>query len=250
MAMPSNPSDSDAPDRPAELSATDRRVRYRKARVQARAEIPIPESSFAVHPGDDLDAKGALIARAIDNTLAQHAYAVEAIVAYLDRTHPALHNKPIVIAGFSAGALVTPTVTARLQDRFDDRPLAMILVGGAGDLFTTAIESSLTHAGLELTPAQGDAPDAEMIAQIAAAYRTHARLDPLTLAPLLADIPAYFLLGSRDTMVPYARGKRLASMFPSARIDTLLLGHEALFLTLPLKQRSIVRWIERALETE
>lgn len=76
------------------------------------------------------------------------------------------------------------------------------------------------------------------------------QLEPLTLAPALSQSPTDIPIGSRDTMVPCAQSRLLAQSVPHARVDTRPVGHEALFITPPLKQTSIVRFIERALEID
>lgn len=82
----------------------------RQAQAQAAAEIPRPPTGFepASYRDEDLRAAADRIASAVDETVAENAYAAQAALAYVDKRFPQLADKPVVVLGFSAGALLSP----------------------------------------------------------------------------------------------------------------------------------------------
>lgn len=179
---------------------------------QAYEEFPSIESGFQIYPDTDLESLGNQIAQAADDMIAEHAYAVEALVRATDELHPLLTNKPIVVLGYSAGALVSPAVAARLQLAFPNRPIRLILIGGGGDLLSTVVESSFGSGLLRLKPKNGPEPTSDQIDELKESYLANSRLDPLVLAPAIRDVPTLHLYASKDTMVPTA----VAKMFNAA----------------------------------
>ncbi|MCB9846099.1 MAG: prolyl oligopeptidase family serine peptidase [Phycisphaeraceae bacterium] len=213
---------------------------YEQALGAAVEETPIPDSDFLWHVGDDAGAKGEMIARAVDVTLSQNAYAAEAAIDYVDAHRPDLAGRPVVIAGFSAGALAAPAAAARLGDRVK----AMILVGGGADLLTIASTSNLTTGGLDLTP-DGSRLAPEAMAALVESYRVHVQLDPYALAPGMT-VPTLLILGMFDSSVPVATANILADRLEGEQRIDLPVDHKPLFLMLPLIKGRIAEWVRAA----
>src|SRR5690606_23625006 len=124
-----------------------------KATRQVEQEIPLPPSGFEPASGSDEDVDDAArrIAAAVDEVLAENAYAAEAALEYLDRRRPDLAGLPVAVIGFSAGALAAPTAAARLGERVS----GVVLIGGGADIFRISQRNSLTRGGIELRGENG-----------------------------------------------------------------------------------------------
>lgn len=210
---------------------------------QAAEEIPMPDMGFEIRDGVDLDALGAVIAEYVDEHIADHAYATEAAIRYLDDTLPELADKPIVIIGFSAGSLAAPTVAARVRELFGDRLRAVVLVGSGAPIFDVAHLSSLTDGGLTLTPEGGPEPTDEQVAELRAAYLRHARLDPWTTSAAIRDLPVLHVYANDDTIVPSVAARTLNERLGDPDRLVYSGGHLGLFYFLPKQRERISRWI-------
>ena len=202
-----------------------------------------PKTGFEVFPDTDLKAHGQMIARMVDERLAEHAYAAQALIEESDRTFPDLAAKPIVVMGFSAGSLVTPAIAQRLREAFPDRQVAIVMVGGGGDLLSASIGSTFTDGGIHLEPRDGPEPTQEQLAELVTHYRAASKLDPLTLAPVIRDLPTLHLYATRDTVVPTSTARAFNATH--GRIDQLVhpLNHDTLFLFLPGEAGKIKSWL-------
>jgi len=185
------------------------RVFIREIDKQVDEELPALENGFQIYPDTDLEELGRVIAKIVDDKIAEHAYAAEAIVWASDERFPALADKPIVVLGYSAGSLVAPGVVARLKAVYPDRPIRLILVGSGGDLLTISTQSTFGYGILRLTPKAGPEPTDEQIETLKAAYLSATRLDPLVLMPTIRDVPVLHLYASKDTIVPAIAAKML-----------------------------------------
>jgi hypothetical protein len=176
---------------------------------QVDEELPQIENGFQIYPDTDLEELGRVIAKIVDDKIAEHAYAAEAIVWASDERFPALADKPIVVLGYSAGSLVAPGVVARLKAVYPDRPIRLILVGSGGDLLTVSTQSTFGYGILRFKPKSGPEPTDEQIETLKAAYLSATRLDPLVLMPTIRDVPVLHLYASKDTIVPAIAAKML-----------------------------------------
>jgi len=181
---------------------------YTAAWNKTYIEFPLPETGFEIHPESDIAAKARLIAETADEQLAYHAYGAQALVETIDGQHPVLADRPVVVIGFSAGAILAPTVAARLHEAYPDRRIMLVLIGGGGDLLTLSRESSLTKGGVRLEPAEGPEPTDEQIAALQAEYERLSRLDPLRAAEALRDIPVLHIYAAKDKVVPTSAAER------------------------------------------
>ncbi len=206
-----------------------------------RTLIDLRRPSFQACPGADLEALGREIAGQVDDLLAENAYAAEAVLEYIDAERPELAGKPLVVIGFSAGALATPAVCARLGDRVD----AAILIGGAADLFAASQESTLMDGGIRIRCGHNFV-DPRTIEAIHRAYLAHTTLDPIKTAPLLAATPTLVIRSDSDEWVPARHGRLLVEKLGKPDVQTLYGGgHMILFWRLPGRAPSILRWLDR-----
>ncbi len=205
-------------------------------------EIP-PIRGFAITPETDIEAHGRAIAALSDELIATHAYAGEAMVRASEQLHPVLMDKPIIVIGYSAGALSAPAVTARLAAVYPGRPIRMILVGGGGDLISIAAQSSLGDMFMNFAPVDGPEPTDEQIAALSRAYLAHSRLDPLVLAKSLRAIPTLHLYAAKDRAVPTAAAERFNAAH--GHVDRLVhpWNHGTLFYFLQGEAGKVRSWL-------
>lgn len=209
---------------------------------ELQSEISRLESgSFQACPGTDLNELAREIAGIIDQDLAGSAYATEAVVDYLRTQRPDLPLHPLVAVGFSAGAIATPTVVARVRDSLD----AVVMIGGGADAFFLSQHSSFTDGGVRVRCGK-DKVAPEVIDRLDELYIQHSKLDPYYTAPLLRGLPMLVVDAERDTWVPVAGGDLLYERL--GRPDRLRIGanHDLLFYFLPSKAEVISDWLEEA----
>jgi alpha-beta hydrolase superfamily lysophospholipase len=195
----------------------------------------------------DLPGVAAEIAASIDQGMAGAAYAVETILDYVDTHRPDLQNIPVVLAGFSAGALTTPTIAARLEETQPGRIQAVVLVGGGCNLFRLAMESTFSNGGLRVLCGEKPATK-QTINQISDLYLAASKLDPYHTAPLITHLPILVLHASSDTWVPAAMGELLYERLDYPERLVMSGGHEHLFYFLPGRAKWIVDWTEKKVQ--
>ena len=217
--------------------------RYIAASKTASEKYPMLDTGLEVYSNTDLEAHGRMLAGIVDQRIAEHAYAAEALIAESDRLNPDLADKPIVVMGFSAGALVSPAVTARLRGLYPDRQIALVMIGGGGDVVSSSAESVFEVGKLDFAPREGPEPTDEQLDELAMHYRAASKLDPLVLAPSLADVPTLHIYAKRDTVVPTSA----AEAFNEAHghVDRLVhpLNHDTLFFFVPGEVGRIKTWL-------
>jgi len=150
--------------------------------------------------------------------------------------------RPLVLIGFSAGALSAPAVSARLAaDGFPAN--AAVLVGGGADLSTILRETELVGSSIPIQC--GDKPVSGRVWKaLNEAYQGHTRLDPLKTAPLMAEMPVLQVHAAWDSVVPAKTGRRLYELLGRPdRIDYSL-GHVSMFYKLPGVRARIADWVE------
>ncbi|MFO0857514.1 MAG: hypothetical protein U0640_09195 [Phycisphaerales bacterium] len=233
-----------------------------KTRSKVAKEIAKAQSAraFRIPCSNPTDAQveevGKAIALQVDNSIAGNAYALEAVLDYIQHQRPDLASLPRVVAGFSAGALITPTGIARVRERF---PIAaVVMVGGGVDMFYMSQESTLTDGGLkvlcESNPPNSTRevrPSPTLLERVHNAYLRNSKLDPIYTAAALRGIPVLQVHASWDQWVPYEAGEALwEQLGRPERWDLTglppLSGHLALFYLVPGKRKDIADWVERA----
>jgi hypothetical protein len=239
------PADPSHPTAPEDWKSLQRRTasnplypRYKK--VEERLAM-LRAGGFQACTDEDLPDVAEAVAHEIDDGLAGASYAVQAVLEYIKQERPDLQGIPVVMMGFSAGALATPTAAARVHDQLD----AVVIIGGGCDLFRISQESSFTDAGLKVRCGENKVSRAT-IDRIDELYLQASKLDPYHTAPLIADLPILQLHGSTDTWVPYPCGNLLYERLNYPDRLTIGAGHEALFYFLPGKKEWIADWVENA----
>lgn len=185
------------------------------------------------------------IAAAVDNQLAEHAYAAEAALEYAWSQFPQLRDKPVVIIGFSAGSLAAPAAAARLRDVVD----AVILIGAGAHAVEIARKGELTDGGVRVRCEDGEVP-AYLMDQLSEAYLAHSRLDPYHTAAQLRNKRVLLVTAMHDSWVPRATAQLLRQQLGDPDRLTHLGGHRTLFYFLPSQARRIADWLERAVEDQ
>ncbi len=191
------------------------------------------------------------LARVIDNRVAEIAYAAEAGLDFLLHSRPDLDGRPVVLAGYSAGALVGPSVATLLHDRLD----AIVFVGGGANLLNISRRSSLTNGGIAVrwsgsktttSPETGAITVADDTwRKLEDAYLSASKLDPYNTAPYLLDKPVLVLHGVFDDIVPADSGDLLYERLGKPERVVFTLGHKGLFWRLPSQSGMIARWFEK-----
>lgn len=232
-----------SPEHPELESRSDTFKRISQASEIARAEFPPVEDGMQVRPDTDLDRLADYIASQTDARLAEQAFAAEALVRACDGLHPSLADRPVVVMGFSAGALAAPTIAARLHDAYPDRPVLLVMIGGGGDLFDISQQSTISKGGIGLSPAAGPPPTDEQIAHLHDRYRSKSRLDPLAIAPSLRAVPALHVYATRDKVVPTAAAEAFNTAHGSVDRITHPGNHGTLFFFLPGQAGKIRSWL-------
>lgn len=181
------------------------------------------------------------IAAIMDDYAADYAYAVEGVLDYLRKTQPELNQRPLVLTGYSAGALALPTIAARLDDKVD----AAVLVGGGANAASILVNGSITNVVRNIRRA-GDSHILPDLRAMPDDYLKHSKFDPYHTAPYLTGKPVLFLQGTMDRIIPRANGDLLYERLNRPERWSYPLGHIPLFWALPSQANRIADWIERA----
>jgi len=201
-------------------------------------------AAYQACPGTDLDPVAANIATEVDEAMSGAAYAVEAVLDYIRTQRPDLPTRPLALMGFSAGALATPTVAARLGDQVD----AAIIIGGGANVLRLSQESALTDGGLRVRCGEKkiDRPTLDRLAEL---YLKHSRLDPYHTAPLLAarGTPLLQVHANDDTWVPASGGELLYQRLGRPERLTIHADHDLLFYFLPEQASRLADWLDKTL---
>jgi hypothetical protein len=200
------------------------------------------KAAFQACSPDDLDSAAAAIANEVDQAMAGASYAVEAVLDYIRTQRHDIPTHPLVLMGFSAGALGTPTINARLKGE----PDAVVIVGGGANIFMLSQQSSLTDGGIRVRCGEKKI-DAATREELSKLYLSHAKLDPYWTAPLLIGRPLLHVHARKDTWVPASGGELLFERMGGAA-DRLVINadHDLLFYLLPDQAVRIADWIDRA----
>ena len=210
---------------------------------ESAERYPILDSGLEVYPDTDLEAHARMLAGIVDCRIAEHAYAAQALIEESDRLEPSLADKPIVVMGFSAGALVAPAVAARLRGLYPDRDIALVMIGGGGDVLSSSIESVFTDGKIDLEPRDGPEPTAAQLDALVTHYRAASKLDPLSLAPVVRDLPTLHVYAKRDTVVPTSSARAFNEAH--GHVDRLVhpFNHDTLFYFVPGEVGRIRSWL-------
>lgn len=214
---------------------------YPKYAKQQSATGKLRAGSFQACEGADLNQVAQQIAQRVDQALAGNAYAAQTCLEYAHTQRSDLQDIPVVMIGFSAGALTTPTAAALLRDQID----AVVVIGGAANLFMVTQKSVFTDGGIRVRCGTEKVPAATTDA-ISELYLKHTKLDPYYTAPMIAHLPILQVHASSDDWVPAAYGDVLFERLGRPDQLTIGAGHELLFYFLPGKAKFIADWVEKA----
>ena len=199
-----------------------------------------------------LDEGSSRLARRIDNHLADRAYAMEALLAYVATHRPELLVGPRVIVGMSAGAIALPTVVARIG-AVD----AAVLIGGGENVAEIIAESSLFSQHIQLVDVrvnqgadgnkQIDFPpcaNPRKRAEFVDAVRRKSKIDPSRAAAALAGIPVLMIHAKYDDIVPAAAGQSMYESLGRPERWQYHTGHIGLTLLIPWKINYLLDWLD------
>jgi predicted esterase len=188
---------------------------------------------------NDLRRYAEQIGRLTDERLSEWAYGCEAMLEMVRQDRPELTDKPVVVVGFSAGAIGAPTVAARLGDQVK----AIVLAGGGVNILKIAQTSALSDFGLGVKY-RGHAVNGHELDVLSDAYLKASRLDGAHTAALLKHTPALVLHAAKDDIVPAPSGDELYELLGRPERWVYNMGHEMLFLTLGAYDAKIARWVQ------
>jgi predicted esterase len=171
---------------------------------------------------------------------AEYADAAAAVVAYLRERRAELAGLPVIVTGYSLGAIMTPTTVARIGE--DVRGVVMF-VGGA-NMPGITVDSSVVRDKHGPIAVVRRAPAEERERLIGEALRA-VPLDGYHTAPLLASRPVLVIHASEDGMVPSKYGDLLWERAGRPERWTRETGHMLMFLMLADQARDIADWIDK-----
>jgi pimeloyl-ACP methyl ester carboxylesterase len=181
-----------------------------------------------------------LVEGMLEEFIASYAYANDAAVQFVRQHVPALRDTPIIIAGFSFGALMAPTLAARLGDDV----AAVVLVGGGADLPRIAAESTFNWSWHPML--RGRLLSARDYRVLRDEYRARTNLDPYATAPLLRNRPVLVVQARWDRIVPARYGDLLWERLGRPERWMFRGGHLMLFWRLEKYADPIARWAHEA----
>jgi pimeloyl-ACP methyl ester carboxylesterase len=191
------------------------------------------------------------LARRIDDHLADRAYAMEALLAYLQSHRSELLVGPRVIVGMSAGAIAVPTVVARIG------PVDAAVVIGGGENVAEIIANSplfshhieLVDVRLEASP-KGDrnvkllpCENPQKRAEFVAAVLHKSKIDPRHVAAALQGTPVLMVQAKYDDIVPAAAGRSMYESLDRPERWQYRTGHIGLTLLMPWKIDYVLDWM-------
>jgi hypothetical protein len=190
-----------------------------------------------------------LTTRAADvtrNLVGLTAEAYRAGLAALERDEPGIQGRPVIVAGFSLGAIMAPGVVERLAERLGDRLCGVVLVGGGADIAGILRDSALTDLRESLDWGLGtiEEIDDERFERLRAEYLAKARLDPYALAPGVGRFPTLMLHARGDGIVPARYGELLWERLGKPERWSWGYGHQLLFWRLDGYAERIGEWME------
>lgn len=191
------------------------------------------------------------LASRVDNHLADRAYAMEAMLAYLEQQQPELLAGPRVIAGTSAGAIALPTVVARIG------PVdAAVLIGGGENVAQIILESPLLNQHIELVEEKlteqsagkfklswEPCTDPQLRSEFANRVLQKSKIDPHYAAAALVDTPVLMLQAKYDSIVPALTGQSLYESLGRPQRWSYRTGHVGLTLLVPWKIGYVLDWM-------
>jgi len=196
---------------------------------------------------EKFNAQAAQLGADVNDHLADKAYTVEALMAYLRKQHPTAANGPIVIAGGSAGAIAVPAVATRIG-----RADAIVLIGSGGNASRIVTESSLApltlyHQTSDTGATNPSKLNADERVRFAAAMHEQVDLDGLRLARHWLKTPILMVRAELDEMVPAVTNDELYKALAKPERWSMPVNHIMLFAALHLQAGMIYQWTDKAI---
>jgi hypothetical protein len=191
------------------------------------------------------------LAQRIDNHLADRAYAMEALIAYVETQSPDLLIGPRVLVGMSAGAIALPTVGARIG------PVdAAVVIGGGEHVAEIIASSPLFGEHIELVDVQYEigkkggfntkllpCADRQKRTEFSKAVLRKSKLDPHYAAAALRGTPVLMVQAKYDDIVPVAAGQAMYETLDRPERWQYRTGHIGLTLLMPWKVDHVLDWM-------
>lgn len=205
-----------------------------------------------------VNGKGATrLASRIDDHLSDRAYALEAMIKYLEAERPELLVGPRVVVGMSAGAIALPAAVARIG------PVdAAVLIGGGENVAKIVTSSSLLSGHIELVETLVDDSDPQhlLISKVPCKDPNKRRkfieqvlqetkLDPHHTAAGLCGTPVLMLHAEYDRIVRAETGQELYKSLQQPERWRYRTGHIGLTAIIPWKIGYVLDWIEKTART-
>lgn len=195
---------------------------------------------------DAPETAAALAAEVFSDRTAECAYAAQAALAWVEKERPNLAAGLRIAVGMSGGAMVLPTVIAREPEKY----AAAVLIAGGVNFLNIITASNYTKMIDAVRPEWlGGPPTEDQLRAFGELYLKAARLDAFHTAELLRGMPVLVLHGEADKAVPAELGELLWERLGKPERWSYPVGHEALFMMLPLRYNQIAAWINKATET-
>lgn len=209
------------------------RMMAQPTRYTERLEIDIDPA--------DVAPTARLVASTFDERAAECAYAVEAALAWAEEKRPEIAGTTRVIIGGSGGAMSLPPVVARMPGSFD----AAVLIAGGADYATIAATSNYEEwvDSVHLRW-QGRRGTDEEIRAFGDAYLKETKLDAYHTAAALEGVSVLVVQATRDKAVPAPQQELLWERLGKPERRLLNVGHETLFISLPLRMSGIMDWLD------
>lgn len=204
----------------------------------------LEDRPFNINSASDVEPVAIQIAALVDDLLAEPAYAAEASLDYLRQERREIRQRPLVLLGMSAGALMMPAVAARLGERVD----GIVLVGAGANLLHISQESELTDGGLKIHWGPNVNRN-ELLPRLYEKYLQTSKLDPYTTGAAVREIPTLLILASMDGIVPSTSGRLLWERMGRPERYRTPFGHALLFWQLSQHTSRIANWIDRVAAT-
>lgn len=199
------------------------------------------------------DNGAARLASRIDEHLCDRAYALEAMIKYLEVKRPDLLVGRRVVVGMSAGAIALPTAVARIG------PVdAAVLIGGGENVARIVTNSPLLSGHTELVETVVDSSDPKHLVISKAACKDpnkrrkfveqvlqESKLDPHHTASVLRGTPVLMLHAEYDRIVHAETGRALYESLQRPERWRYRTGHIGLTAIIPWKIGYVLDWVER-----
>ncbi|MEM9064259.1 MAG: prolyl oligopeptidase family serine peptidase [Planctomycetota bacterium] len=196
---------------------------------------------FRVDPESDQDA--AFLASVLTDRAAEAAYAATDAIRHAATLDPRLDGLPVAAFGISGGAMILPTILARQPELYD----AAVISAGGANFFQVNHDSSYARwiGAFSVEFPSGATREDEL--EFSRRYLRAAPLDSYHTARTLTDLRILMIHGSKDEAVPAYLGDLLWERLGKPERMVSNVGHELLFLSLPLRFVRVMDWLDETL---